>query len=227
MHVVVDVPRPWPSRSRAVGREPDPNPRRRHRQFGPLNIRAAEFRCAHCDAGKVEDPPPSYHEHAGLWIIRTMGEIGEAYGRYIRERVLPAFAQIGAALAKDLPIQGDAVTEIARDDVLEKAAELLRDPDRVVLDPDHLFETAGGSDSSFGGAKNSAACRVCFAGAFSRAVVELGGDPYDSDENRMAANEASLAVLRKIRPLDFTDALKLHGAAWCADALDEARTAAS
>lgn len=63
MHVVFDVLRPWPTVREARWRkEPNPRRRRRHRQFGPLNIRAAEHSCAHCDDGNVKDPPPSYHD---------------------------------------------------------------------------------------------------------------------------------------------------------------------
>jgi hypothetical protein len=65
MHVVLELRRPWPKKWTSGGRRYEPNRRRRHRQFGPLNIRAAEHRCAHCDEGRVTDPPPSYHEHEG------------------------------------------------------------------------------------------------------------------------------------------------------------------
>lgn len=67
MHVVFDILRPWPNKSRPARRSTDPNPRRHGRQFGPLNLRAAEHECAHCDNGQVTDPPPSYHEHKGYY----------------------------------------------------------------------------------------------------------------------------------------------------------------
>ena len=60
MHVVVDVRRPWPNKGREQYRKPEANPKRRQRAIGPLNIRAAEHRCAHCEDGKVPDPAPSY-----------------------------------------------------------------------------------------------------------------------------------------------------------------------
>lgn len=41
--------------------------RYRHRQIGFLNIRASRSRCAHCDDGRVQDPPPSYHANAGYY----------------------------------------------------------------------------------------------------------------------------------------------------------------
>ena len=66
MHVVFDVKRPWPNKARMSRRRPEANPRRRHRQYGPLNIRAAENACPHCEDGKVPDPAPSYAErHPG------------------------------------------------------------------------------------------------------------------------------------------------------------------
>lgn len=66
MHVVFDVLRPWPHRAReARPRRDDGDPLYRHRQVGPINVRAARFRCPHCDDGRVKDPPPSYHDE--LW----------------------------------------------------------------------------------------------------------------------------------------------------------------
>jgi hypothetical protein len=63
--VIFDVLRPWPQKNpngkRWSEQKRSPQPRLyRHRQWGPLNCRAARFTCAHCDDGKVRDPVPSY-----------------------------------------------------------------------------------------------------------------------------------------------------------------------
>lgn len=47
-------------RGRKVSRRPEPRRLYRHHQFGFLNVRPRRFDCAHCDGGKVKDPPPSY-----------------------------------------------------------------------------------------------------------------------------------------------------------------------
>lgn len=65
MSVVFSILRPWPQRASAMGeRRHEPDGRYRHRQVGPLNIRARRFRCSHCDGGKVRDPVPSYQPDA-------------------------------------------------------------------------------------------------------------------------------------------------------------------
>jgi hypothetical protein len=63
--VIIDVLRPWPNVRDTTPRRREEDPRYQHRQWGPFNVRASRFRCAHCDEGKVTDPPPSYHEHGG------------------------------------------------------------------------------------------------------------------------------------------------------------------
>jgi hypothetical protein len=64
MTVIADLPRPWPTVRTVPLREQPAG--FQHRHIGPVNIRAARFRCAHCDAGKIKDPPPSYHEGHGV-----------------------------------------------------------------------------------------------------------------------------------------------------------------
>lgn len=61
MTVIADLPRPWPKVRTGVRPRVEQPPGFRHRQIGPVNIRAARFRCAHCDGGKIKDPVPSYH----------------------------------------------------------------------------------------------------------------------------------------------------------------------
>lgn len=88
MHVVADLRRPWPHRSRPLP-APDPNPRRRDHGLGPIRVRPAEFRCAHCDRGRVKDPPPSYHENAGHYAGEPCPDCaGRGYNRVPRRRRL-------------------------------------------------------------------------------------------------------------------------------------------
>lgn len=64
--VVFSILRPWPLGHGGKRWSEQKRPRHpkeyRHRQWGPLNLRARRFKCAHCDDGKVRDPVPSYQE---------------------------------------------------------------------------------------------------------------------------------------------------------------------
>jgi len=63
MSVVFSILRPWPQVSKRgpLLRRLDWPPEYRHRQWGPLNRRAARIRCFACEGvGKVPDPAPSW-----------------------------------------------------------------------------------------------------------------------------------------------------------------------
>jgi hypothetical protein len=131
-----------------------------------------------------------------------------------------------------------SVSEI---DVLEAAARMLRDPDRVVKDPLHsMYETADGAQ----GAWTGTAERGCFVGCIRMAAHDLGEHGYgvipvvpSLFDDSPLADRAQLAVMPFIpeeadsgttffesdmRADPFTDYMVRNGAEACAEVIDRA-----
>lgn len=98
------------------------------------------------------------------------------------------------------------------DDVLVRAAEILRDPERVVKDPGHLYEEADGTWTHYPDRR----ARVCFMGAIFVAGDELGfPSAYALDRVRHVLDEHNLT--------GFTHTLRDQGPEFCAALIDETR----
>lgn len=107
------------------------------------------------------------------------------------------------------------MTAVTVDAVLERAAEIMRDPSRVVLDVDNLFEDAEGNPVW----DAEPAQRCCFTGAFRLAAMGLSGDPYSD-----IAEEARDATAREFGG-GWTKYLRDEGPEACAAVIDRAREA--
>lgn len=104
--------------------------------------------------------------------------------------------------------------------VLERMRELLSDPERVVLDPMHYFETPDG-DEADATARNALGlgCRVCFCGAASVAAFDVVGPGYSADGWHKANADVREAIADKITALGITSALKQGRAVEVVDAV--------
>lgn len=99
--------------------------------------------------------------------------------------------------------------------VLERMRELLADPDRVVLDPDNLFEAADGTFAHYTVALDDSHCRACLIGS---AYVAAGSRDLD-DEGADWANEIVELMDEKCATLGIPS----RGVDLCTTALYEGR----
>ena len=114
--------------------------------------------------------------------------------------------------------------------VLQRTAELLRNPDRVVLDPHHLYEDPSGVEMPVHTSPSEVAVaegRACFLGAFRVAAAELNcdsPDPYGMSSEVLQARSLLAPVVHAHSGGwgTFTGYLEREGGPACADLIDEA-----
>lgn len=115
-------------------------------------------------------------------------------------------------------------------DILEAARRVLADPDRVVRDPENLYETAHGTSVPFTGY----AARGCFLGAIRLGMLDLGvpaeeveaAQPrlYEMERTRMypvLVERHGETVLREADTDPFTYTLREEGPEGCIAVIDK------